>query len=159
MAKTSKEIEKAFIRAFALLGDDRILSVARLGYTTVNYSRLMSRDVNFYRQLAREMSELTTLSEDMLFRQMVQDRNDSWMKNPRGEDARYFRDAAESLLNLLPKVPDRSRKVLVMRMHGKSWRNVADANPSRVLFSLRDDYDSDLLSLYSRFSNMFDRLI
>lgn len=148
-----KKTESAFVRAFALAGDNGITYIARLGYTTVDYSRLMARDINFYRQLAREMSQITTLSEDLLFRQMVEERNDAWMKNPGGEDLRFFRDASERLLSLLTRVPERSRKALVMRMHRKSWRDVARAQPDRILFSLRDDYNSDLSRFFSTFGH------
>lgn len=150
-----REVEKSFVRAFALAGESRAIYTARLGYTTVDYSRLMARDVTFYRQLAREMSAITTLSEDLLFRQMVADRNDQWMKNPRGEDAHFFRDAAERLLDLLSKFPERSRRILVLRMHGRSWRDVLKAHPDRVLYSLRDDYDRDLV----RFAEFYGHIL
>lgn len=58
----------------------------------------------------------------------------------RRAELQMLRDAAEEVMLTILRLPQPQREVLLLRIHGRSWKQIVKLTPGRVYFSILDDF-------------------
>ncbi len=122
----------------------------QLGYARPFYIREFGRSQRFFEQMAGEMG-------------------DWWWRLARASEAasddggrriewRHLEDAALELLDVVRTFPAPVRRVIEMRSSGLSWRRIVADLPDRVWFSVRDDWDFALSTLWLNHASLVARI-
>lgn len=122
----------------------------RLGFSTPSMSRACVRSVDFFQDLGPEIGEwwfrLASASAEA---------NEDWRRIERTHLEEAAAELATAVAALLPPV----REVVVRRAAGQSWRRISEALPTRAYFSLTDDWEVALRTLWGRHGDVIRRLV
>jgi hypothetical protein len=119
--------------------------------------------------MARQSWQKAFVLNHAVFVQLAKELGESWMKLVRDAEAahddgrrverRHMEDAAEEIAAVVAAMPRPWQEVVVRRAAGMSWRQIIEALPDRVQFSMEDDYEAALRRVWDQAGDVVRRLI